>query len=68
MTQIENTIQAGSQLLSQFLYTLFRQWADLRLENNEFIVVVDDLFRENEGDRIIAAEDMATEKTAVMVR
>ena len=37
-------------------------------ENGEFIVVLDDLSRENEGDLIIAAEDMTTEKMAFMVR
>jgi len=40
----------------------------LCLENNEFIVVLDDRSRENEGNRIIAAEDMTTKKTAVKVR
>jgi 3,4-dihydroxy 2-butanone 4-phosphate synthase len=37
-------------------------------ENGEFIVVLDDLSRENEGDLIIAASDMTTEKMAFMVR
>jgi len=37
-------------------------------KNGEFIVVLDDLSRENEGDLIIAAEDMTTEKMAFMVR
>ena len=34
----------------------------------EFIVVLDDEDRENEGDLIIAAEDMTTEKMAFMIR
>ncbi|PSS12998.1 hypothetical protein M430DRAFT_52191 [Amorphotheca resinae ATCC 22711] len=37
-------------------------------KNGEFIVVLDDLSRENEGDLIIAASDMTTEKMAFMVR
>ncbi|KAH9223126.1 3,4-dihydroxy-2-butanone 4-phosphate synthase [Leptodontidium sp. 2 PMI_412] len=37
-------------------------------KNGEFIVVLDDLSRENEGDLIIAAEDVTTEKMAFMVR
>ncbi|KAI9102805.1 3,4-dihydroxy-2-butanone 4-phosphate synthase [Phlyctochytrium arcticum] len=36
--------------------------------NGEFLVVVDDEDRENEGDLIIAAEDLTFEKTAFMVR
>ena len=43
--------------------------ADIVLpENGEFILVLDDLSRENEGDLIIAASDMTTEKMAFMVR
>jgi len=37
-------------------------------KNGEFIIVLDDLSRENEGDLIIAASDMTTEKMAFMVR
>jgi 3,4-dihydroxy 2-butanone 4-phosphate synthase len=37
-------------------------------ENGEFIVVLDDLSRENEGDLIIAASDVTTEKMAFMIR
>jgi len=37
-------------------------------KNGEFIVVLDDLSRENEGDLIIAASDLTTEKMAFMVR
>jgi len=37
-------------------------------KNGEFIVVLDDLSRENEGDLIIAASDVTTEKMAFMVR
>jgi 3,4-dihydroxy 2-butanone 4-phosphate synthase len=36
--------------------------------NGEFIVVLDNEDRENEGDLIIAAEDMTTEKMAFMIR
>jgi 3,4-dihydroxy 2-butanone 4-phosphate synthase len=36
--------------------------------NGEFIVVLDDADRENEGDLIIAAQDVTTEKMAFMVR
>lgn len=36
--------------------------------NGEFIVVLDSQDRENEGDLIIAAEDVTTEKMAFMVR
>lgn len=38
------------------------------IRNGEFVVVVDDLDRENEGDLIIAAELMTPEKMAFMVR
>jgi len=37
-------------------------------KNGEFIVVLDDLSRENEGDLIIAAEDVTPEKMAFMIR
>ncbi|ETN37736.1 3,4-dihydroxy-2-butanone-4-phosphate synthase [Cyphellophora europaea CBS 101466] len=37
-------------------------------KNGEFIVVLDDEDRENEGDLIIAAEDVTTEKMAFMIR
>jgi len=43
-------------------------YANTDPENGEFIVVLDDLSRENEGDLIIAASDMTTEKMAFMVR
>ncbi|KIW96355.1 3,4-dihydroxy-2-butanone-4-phosphate synthase [Cladophialophora bantiana CBS 173.52] len=36
--------------------------------NGEFIVVLDSQDRENEGDLIIAAEDVTTEKMAFMIR
>ncbi|KAI0147385.1 DHBP synthase RibB-like alpha/beta domain-containing protein [Xylariaceae sp. FL1272] len=36
--------------------------------NGEFIVVMDDPGRENEGDLIIAAEDITTEQMAFMIR
>lgn len=36
--------------------------------NGEFIVVLDNEDRENEGDLIIAAEDVSTEKMAFMIR
>ncbi|KAH8801620.1 3,4-dihydroxy-2-butanone 4-phosphate synthase [Xylogone sp. PMI_703] len=37
-------------------------------KRGEFIVVLDDMSRENEGDLIIAAQDVTTEKMAFMVR
>ena len=37
-------------------------------ENGEFILVLDDPSRENEGDLIIAAEDVTTEQMAWMIR
>lgn len=36
--------------------------------NGQFIVVLDDLNRENEGDLIIAASDVTTEQMAFMIR
>lgn len=36
--------------------------------NGEFLVVMDDEGRENEGDLIVAAEDMTTEKMAFLVK
>ena len=36
--------------------------------NGEFIVVLDSADRENEGDLIIAADAMTTEKMAFMIR
>ncbi len=36
--------------------------------DGEFIVVLDSTDRENEGDLIIAAEDITTEKMAFMIR
>lgn len=36
--------------------------------NGEFIIVLDDLSRENEGDLIIAAEDITPSKMAFMIR
>ena len=38
------------------------------LGRGEFIVVLDSQDRENEGDLIIAAEDVTTEKMSFMVR
>jgi len=37
-------------------------------KNGEFIVVLDDLSRENEGDLIISAQDVTPEKMAFMIR
>jgi len=37
-------------------------------KNGEFIIVLDDLSRENEGDLIIAAEDVTPSKMAFMIR
>lgn len=36
--------------------------------NGDLIVVLDSTDRENEGDLIIAAEDVTTEKMAFMIR
>lgn len=36
--------------------------------NGQFIIVLDSTSRENEGDLIIAAEDITTEQMAFMVR
>ena len=36
--------------------------------NGEFIVVLDSADREDEGDLIMAAEDITTEKMAFMIR
>lgn len=36
--------------------------------NGEFIVVLDSTDRENEGDLIIAAEDVTTKKMSFMIR
>lgn len=36
--------------------------------DGKFIVVLDSTDRENEGDLIIAAEDVTTEKMAFMIR
>lgn len=37
-------------------------------QRGEFIVVLDSADRENEGDLIIAAEDITTEKMAFMIK
>jgi 3,4-dihydroxy 2-butanone 4-phosphate synthase len=42
--------------------------AILAFKTGEFILVLDSTSRENEGDLIIAAQDMTTEKMAFMVR
>ena len=38
------------------------------IANGEFVIVVDDTDRENEGDLIIAAEKITTEKMAFLVK
>ena len=58
----------ASQSLNSFQRPFTDLHADMCLENGEFIIVLDDLSRENEGDLIIAASDMTTEKMAFMVR
>lgn len=62
---IEDTIAAFSTLCS-FLSPPIS--SDLFAENGQFIVVLDDLSRENEGDLIIAAEDVTAQKMAFMIR
>lgn len=47
-------------LLSEFLL--------MRIGRGEFIVVLDSTDRENEGDLIIAGQDLTTEKMAFMVK
>ncbi len=42
--------------------------ANMRTGNGDFIIVLDSMDRENEGDLIIAAQDITTEKMAFMVR
>ena len=50
-------------------FSLVCPWLTLsRTERGEFIVVLDSTDRENEGDLIIAAEDVTTEKMAFMIR
>lgn len=51
-----------------FIITGFTNILCLPLGNGEFLVVLDDESRENEGDLIIAAEKMTTEKMAFLVR
>lgn len=54
-------------LLLLFLLFLFFLCLSIT-ENGEFLVVLDDESRENEGDLIIAAEKITTEKMAFLVR
>lgn len=42
--------------------------AAVAFKKGEFIVVLDSADRENEGDLLIAAQDLTTEKMAFMVR
>ena len=42
--------------------------AVVAFKKGEFIVVLDSADRENEGDLLIAAQDLTTEKMAFMVR
>lgn len=79
---IEDTIKAFSMsphchsisfLFSQRVHAVFFRTLRLmniisRLENGEFIVVLDSTDRENEGDLIIAAEAITTEQMAFMIR
>ncbi len=41
---------------------------NLCIENGEYLLVLDDESRENEGDLIVAAEHITTEKMAFIVR
>lgn len=52
------TIQVFLRLISKFII----------LAQGKFVVVVDNEERENEGDLVIAAEKITTEKMAFMVR
>jgi 3,4-dihydroxy 2-butanone 4-phosphate synthase len=49
-------------------YRLMTNTLSLFLGNGEFIVVLDDLDRENEGDLIIAGENVTAEQMAFMIR
>lgn len=42
--------------------------AILAIQQGQFVVVVDDMDRENEGDLIIAAEKISTQKMAWMIK
>jgi 3,4-dihydroxy-2-butanone 4-phosphate synthase len=42
--------------------------AILAIQQGQFVVVVDDMDRENEGDLIIAAQMISTEKMAWMIK
>src|SRR5437773_11088933 len=73
---IRDTIETFSTSAASFLFNS-RPWSSrslvsspskLRnLGNGEFIIVMDSTSRENEGDIIIAAEDLTTEKMAFMI-
>jgi 3,4-dihydroxy 2-butanone 4-phosphate synthase len=75
---IEDTVQAFSKPIpyTDHLWSQYHPFGALVdhplilwfVENGEFIIVLDDLSRENEGDLIIAAADMTTEKMAFMIR
>lgn len=43
-------------------------WYYYSIAQGEFLVVLDSTDRENEGDLVIAAEDLSTEKMAWMVK
>jgi 3,4-dihydroxy 2-butanone 4-phosphate synthase len=55
-------------VFANLLGALLENIADMCPENGDFIVVLDDLSRENEGDLIISASDVTPEKMAFMVR
>jgi 3,4-dihydroxy 2-butanone 4-phosphate synthase len=61
---IEDTIEAFSERIPNPKTSYLTCGAG----NGEFIVVLDDLSRENEGDLIIAASEISTEQMAFMVR
>lgn len=65
---IEDTIQAFSKSIPRHPIPSLDPALTHAPENGEFIIVLDDLSRENEGDLIIAASDMTPEKMAFMVR
>ncbi|KAL6717436.1 3,4-dihydroxy 2-butanone 4-phosphate synthase [Lecanora helva] len=64
---IETTIEAFSKTFHNYAPSS-GDTANQSTENGEFIIVLDSTSRENEGDLIIAAEDVTTEKMSFMIR
>ena len=47
---------------------IYVYYNDLILEMGKFVIVVDNQDRENEGDLVLAAQDITPEKAAFMIR